>query len=116
VLTNLAGVFLAFHLILLFESLNLSSVVSTVALVTLQPIFACLGTYFIFGERFSHGAVVSMIIALLGSVIIIWGDFQIGGMALVGDILEFLGAIVIIGYFLLVQQLRRSLYFFSYAF
>src|SRR5699024_3280892 len=83
-------VFLFFHFFLWFESLNFTSVASSVVLVTLQPIFAFLGTYFIFGERFSLGAVISMIIALLGSVIISWGDFQIGGMALVGDILAFL--------------------------
>src|SRR5690625_948097 len=105
-LTTLAGVFLAFHFILWFESLNFTSVASSVVLVTLQPIFAFLGTYFIFCQRFSLVAVISMIIALLGSVIISWGDFQIGGMALVGDILAFLGAIAITGYFLLGQQLR----------
>src|SRR5699024_11603163 len=87
-----------------------------VVLVTLQPIFAFLGTYFIFGERFSLGAVISMIIALLGSVIISWGDFQLGGMALVGDILALLAAIAITGYFLLGQQLRRSLSLMTYTF
>src|SRR5690625_463868 len=71
-LTTLAGVFLAFHFILWFESLNFTSVASSVVLVTLQPIFAFLGTYFIFGERFSLDAVI---------IIISWGDFQIGGMA-----------------------------------
>ena len=115
-LTTLAGVFLAFHFILWFESLNYTSVASSVVLVTLQPIFAFLGTYLIFGERFSLGAVISMIIALAGSFIISWGDFQIGGMALFGDILAFLGAIAITGYFLLGQKLRRSLSLMTYTF
>src|SRR5699024_9983611 len=39
-LSILAGVFLAFHFILWFESLNYTSVASSVVLVTLQPIFA----------------------------------------------------------------------------
>ncbi|HLQ82259.1 MAG TPA: DMT family transporter [Pseudogracilibacillus sp.] len=116
VLTSLAGIFLAFHFILWFESLNYTSVASSVVLVTLQPIFAFLGTYFIFGERFSLGAVISMVIALAGSFIISWGDFQIGGMALFGDILAFLGAIAITGYFLLGQRLRRSLSLMTYTF
>src|SRR5699024_3847060 len=115
-LSILAGIFLAFDFILWFESLNFTSVASSVVLVTLQLIFAFLGTYFIFGERFSLGAVISMIVAFLGSVIIRWGDFQIGGMALVGDILAFLGAIAITGYFLLGQQLRRSLSLMTYTF
>ena len=116
VLTSLAGIFLAFHFILWFESLNYTSVASSVVLVTLQPIFAFLGTYLIFGERFSLGAVISMVIALAGSFIISWGDFQIGGMALFGDILAFLGAIAITGYFLLGQRLRRSLSLMTYTF
>ncbi len=116
ILTSLAGIFLAFHFILWFESLNYTSVASSVVLVTLQPIFAFLGTYLIFGERFSLGAVISMVIALAGSFIISWGDFQIGGMALFGDILAFLGAIAITGYFLLGQRLRRSLSLMTYTF
>src|SRR5699024_10253390 len=52
-LSILAGIFLAFHFILWFESLNYTSVASSVVLVTLQPIFAFLGTFFFFHERFS---------------------------------------------------------------
>src|SRR5699024_6692946 len=102
-LTTLAGVFLAFHFILWFESLNLTSVASSVVLVTLQPIFAFFGTYFFFGERFSVAATISLIITMFGSVIISWGDFQISGMALVGDILALLGAVTVTGYFLIGQ-------------
>src|SRR5690625_5043312 len=39
-----AGLFLALHFILWFESLAYTSVASSVVLVTLQPIFAFLGT------------------------------------------------------------------------
>ncbi len=51
-LAALAGVFLAFHFIFWFESLNYTSVASSVVLVTLQPIFAFLGTFLFFQERF----------------------------------------------------------------
>lgn len=115
-LSALAGIFLALHFILWFESLNYTSVASSVVLVTLQPIFAFLGTYFFFHERFSPGAVISMIIALFGSMIISWGDFQISGMALFGDILALLGAITITAYFLFGQRLRRNLTLMTYTF
>lgn len=116
ILASISGVFLALHFILWFESLNFTSVASSVVLVTLQPIFAFIGTYFIFGERFSPGAIISMIIALAGSFIISWGDFQIGGMALFGDMLALLGALAITVYFLIGQQLRRSLSLMTYTF
>lgn len=112
----LAGIFLALHFILWFESLNYTSVASSVVLVTLQPIFAFLGTYFFFKERFSPGAVISMLIALFGSIIISWGDFQISGMALFGDILALFGAITVTVYFLFGQRVRRSVSLMTYTF
>ncbi|HLR08989.1 MAG TPA: DMT family transporter [Bacillota bacterium] len=115
-LSILAGIFLAFHFILWFESLNYTSVASSVVLVTLQPIFAFLGTFFFFHERFSPGSIISMIIALLGSIIISWGDLQISGIALFGDMLALLGAIMITVYFLMGQQVRKRLSLMTYTF
>ncbi|PAV30703.1 EamA family transporter [Virgibacillus profundi] len=115
-LSIFAGVFLAFHFIFWFESLNYTSVASSTVLVSLQPIFAFLGTYLFFKERFSSGAVISMIITLFGSFIISWGDFQIGGMALFGDVLALLGAITMTVYFLFGQNVRRNLSLMTYTF
>ncbi len=47
-LSALAGIFLALHFILWFESLNYTSVASSVVLVTLQPLFSFAGAYFFF--------------------------------------------------------------------
>ncbi|MEC5424691.1 DMT family transporter [Virgibacillus sp. C22-A2] len=116
ILSIFAGVFLALHFILWFESLNYTSVASSVVLVTLQPIFAFLGTYFFFQERFSSGAVISMVIALFGSVVISWGDFQISGVALFGNMLALLGAIAVTAYFLFGQQARKRLSLMTYTF
>ncbi|WP_027964880.1 DMT family transporter [Halalkalibacillus halophilus] len=114
--STLAGVFLALHFILWFESLNHTSVASSVVLVTTQPIFAFLGGYLFFKERFTTGAVFSMIIAFTGSVIISWGDFQISGMALVGNFLALMGAIAVTGYFLFGQNVRKRLSLMTYTF
>lgn len=115
-LASLSGIFLALHFILWFESLNFTLVASSVVLVTLQPVFAFIGTYIFFGERFSVAAIISMIITIGGSIIIGWGDFQISGLALLGDILALLGAVAATGYFLLGQKLRRSLSLTTYTF
>lgn len=112
----LAGVFLALHFILWFESLHLTSVASSVVFVSIQPLFAFIGTYLLFQERFSYGAVISMIIAIFGSVIIGWGDFQLGGSALFGDMLAILGAIAITAYFLIGQSSRKNLSLMTYTF
>lgn len=115
-LALLSGLFLALHFILWFESLTLTSVASSVVLIAMQPIFAFIGTYLFFGERFSIAATISLAITIAGSIILSWGDFQISGMALVGDVLALLGAVMITGYFLLGQRLRRTQSLMTYTF
>ena len=112
----LSGVFLAFHFITWFESLKYTSVASSVVLVTLQPIFAMLGIYIIFKQKISLFGILGAVLALTGSFIIGWGDFKIGGMALYGDFLALIGAILVTGYWLVGQSLRRNLSLFPYTF
>ncbi|MHA6253019.1 DMT family transporter [Oceanobacillus sp. CAU 1775] len=116
IISIFSGIFLAMHFILWFESLNYTSVASSVVFVSTQPLFAFIGTYLLFRERFSYGAIISMVITIFGSFIIGWGDFQIGGSALFGDMLAILGAIAITGYFLIGQSVRKSLTLMSYTF
>lgn len=112
----IAGVFLAFHFIFWFESLNYTSVASSVVLVTLQPIFAFIGTYFFYKEKLSLGAFFSGILAIIGSFIISWGDFQVSGMALWGDFLAIIAAVMVTAYFLFGQTVRKRLSLFTYTF
>ncbi|WP_226585442.1 DMT family transporter [Halobacillus litoralis] len=111
-----SGVFLAFHFILWFQSLQYTTVASSVVLVSLQPVFAFTGTYIFFKERFTIGAMLSLLITIIGSGIIGWGDFQVSGLALLGDILAILGALAVTGYFLLGQHLRKRLSLMTYTF
>jgi len=103
----LAGVLLAFHFILWFESLNYTSVASSVVLVTLQPLFAFIGTYLFFKEKVTRVAMSSGILALIGSVIISWGDFRISGLALFGDLLALAACAMITAYLLVGQGIRK---------
>lgn len=111
-----AGVFLAFHFIFWFESLNYTSVASSTVLVTLQPIFAFAGTYFFFKEKLAFKTILSAAIAILGSVIISWGDFQLSGTALFGDILALIGCALITAYLLFGQDVRKRLTLITYTF
>lgn len=112
----ISGVLLAFHFIFWFESLNYTSVASSVVLVALQPIFAFIGTYVFFKERISVGAFFSGIIAIIGSIIISWGDFKISGMALWGDFLALTAAIWVTAYFLFGQSVRKQISLVTYTF
>ncbi|XJZ26602.1 DMT family transporter [Bacillota bacterium Lsc_1132] len=112
----LAGVFLAFHFILWFESLNYTSVASSTVLVTLQPIFAFVGTYYFFKETISVKTILSGLVAVGGSVMISWGDFQISGIALYGDILALIACALITVYLLFGQNVRKRLSLITYTF
>ncbi|MET3292314.1 UNVERIFIED_CONTAM: drug/metabolite transporter (DMT)-like permease [Brevibacillus sp. OAP136] len=111
----LSGVFLAAHYVLWFESLNYTSVASSTVIVTLQPLFSMAGGFFLFKERFSKGALMGCLVAIAGSIVIGWQDFQISGQALFGDILAFIAAGVITAYFFIGQHVRKKLSLVPYS-
>ncbi|MCA0988858.1 DMT family transporter [Guptibacillus algicola] len=113
---SLAGVSLAFHFILWFESLNYTSVASSVVLVTLQPLFAFIGTYLFFKEKLSWPAIIGGITAIAGSIVISWGDFRLSGIALLGDMLALTACAMITGYLLFGQNVRKRLNLIPYTF
>lgn len=112
----IAGIFLAFHFILWFESLNYTSVASSTVLVTLQPLFAFTGTYFFFKERLSVKTILSGLIAIGGCILISWGDFQISGSALYGDMLALAACGLVTAYLLFGQDVRKRLSLVTYTF
>ena len=110
-----AGGLLALHFILWFESLNYTSVASSTVLVTLQPLFAFIGTYLIFREQLTMKSIVAACVAILGSVLISWGDFNTGGAAFYGDILALVACALITGYFLIGQSMRSHISLTTYS-
>lgn len=116
ILAVLSGLFFTVYVLFWFESLQHTSVTSSVVIMTLQPIFLLVGAYFILGERFSVGTFISLLIVLMGSFVIGWGDFQISSSALFGDILAMIGAIILAIYLLIGQKLRRRLSLITYIF
>ncbi|MFS0576570.1 DMT family transporter [Sporosarcina sp. 179-K 3D1 HS] len=116
IFSTIAGIFLAFHFIFWFESLNYTSVASSTVLVTLQPIFAFVGTYFFFKEKVSMKTILSALIAITGSVIISWGDFRLSGSALYGDVLALIGCALVTAYLLFGQEVRKRLSIITYTF
>ncbi|HDR7719904.1 DMT family transporter [Bacillus albus] len=111
----ISGLFLAAHYVLWFESLQYTSVASSTVIVTLQPLFSMVGGYFLFKERFTKGAVIGCLIAISGSIVIGWQDFQISGEALYGDILAFIAAGIITAYFFISQHVRKNVSLIPYS-
>ena len=115
IFSSIAGVFLAFHFILWFESLNYTSIASSTVLVTMQPLFAFLGTYIFFKEKVTLKTLLTGSIAIIGSVLISWGDFRISGTAFYGDILAIIACALVTGYLLFGQDVRQRLSLVTYT-
>lgn len=105
----LAGLFLCFHFALWVTSLKYTSVASSVIFVTTNPIFVALASTFFLGERLSAALLLSILVAILGGLIIGWGDFDKGLQNLYGDFLALLGAIMATGYLLLGRRVRQKM-------
>lgn len=112
----LSGIFLAIHFLLWFESLQFTTATSSTVLVCLQPIFSFIGGYVVFKERIRIAAALGGFLAFTGSVVIGWGDFKIGGIALLGDILAVIAAGMVTGYWMIGQHLRKRLSLTTYTY
>lgn len=128
-----AGVFLAAHMATWISSLAFTSVASSAALVTTNPLWVTLAVFLFFGERPSRNTMIGLAAAVAGSVLIAFSD---GGAlvfdpaarpalqfdwqrlvaprdkadtALFGDGLALAGAITVSGYLLVGRILRTRL-------
>jgi len=102
-----SGLFLAAHFATWFFSLTLTSIASSTILVSTHPFLVLLFAYLVWGERPTRGALVGVAIAVLGAALVGWGDFGLSTRALWGDMLAFLGAATVAGYFLIGRHVRQ---------
>ena len=109
VLLLASGGALALHFAAWIGSLQLTTVASSVALVTTQPLWAALIAAAVLGERVSRGTVVAIAVAAAGGALIGLRDFAAGGEALLGDALALIGAVCAAVYFIIGRRLRGGL-------
>ncbi len=120
ILSLLGGLFLALHFILWITSLKYTSVASSVVLVTTNPIFVGIFSYFFLKEKLNIELIIGIILCLIGSTLIAAGDsgFEqliiVNRQALLGDILALAGAIMASGYLLVGSKAREKLDILTY--
>jgi drug/metabolite transporter (DMT)-like permease len=105
-----SGILLALHFAAWFSSLEYTTVVSSIMLVSASPLFVALGSWLFLRERIGPGVILGLIITLVGSAIV--GLSDRGGVmrnALLGDLLAFAGAVTVAGYLLIGRRLRGKL-------
>ncbi len=111
-----SGFFLALHFVLWFGSLKLTTVASSTIILALQPIVSLVGGFFVFKERTTASALMTMGIAIVGAVMIGWGDFGLSRDAILGDVLSFLSVIAVVGYLLIGQSTVKKVSHWIYSF
>ncbi|MCP3097716.1 DMT family transporter [Myxococcus sp. K15C18031901] len=111
----LSGVALALHFATWIASLQYTTVASSVALVTTQPVWVTLFAWLALSERVGRRGVVALLLCLAGSVLIGARDFAAGGTALWGDVLAVVGAILAAVYFVVGRRVREALSLGSYV-
>ncbi len=124
---GLAGVFLGAHFFFWITSLKYTSVLSSVVIVTTNPIFISIASYFLFREKPSRGLVGGIVIAVVGGGLIALSDAGTAGLAaegsapmvvrgspLYGDVMALAGAVMASCYFLVGRRVRGEVHILTY--
>ena len=114
------GVFLGLHFIFWTMSLKYTSVASSVVIVTTNPIFVGIFSWFFLREKQYAEIIAGTALCLLGSIVIAAGDSGLHALvlldkrALAGDVLALAGAVMGSAYLLTGSRVRERLDILTY--
>lgn len=111
----LAGTFLALHFGFWIASLQQTSVITSVVLVTTTPVFVGLASPFVLGERVATATWAGIGIAIMGAALMAAEDVGEGLGTVVGDLYALLGAIFAAGYLMTGRRARPQLSWVRYV-
>ncbi len=111
-LAILSGGLLGLHFATWISSLEYTSVISSVVLVTTSPLFVAIAAPLILHERLGQRTLISILLGIVGAVIISAagdaGTAPVQNAPLLGDALALIGAVAVAGYFVIGRRLRAS--------
>jgi drug/metabolite transporter (DMT)-like permease len=118
-LALLSGALLAVHFWSWIGSLAYTSVASSTALVTTNPLWVGLASVLILGERLSRKTIAGIVLTLAGSALIFASDSSSQNATLqpdpmLGNLLALLGAVAASGYLLIGRALRGRVGLLAY--
>lgn len=111
----LSGLFLSVHFAAWISSLAYTSVASSVVLVTTNPLFVGLFSWWVLGEPPGRRTGAGIGLGMAGAITIGWGDLGGGSAPLLGDALALLGAVAASAYLLTTRVARRRLPIHTYS-
>ena len=111
----LSGILLAAHFAFWISSLDYTSVMSSVVLVSTNPFFVGVASVLLLRESLGRGTIAGILVAAAGGALIGLTDLgQSGTESLRGDALALAGAVAVSGYLLIGRRLRARLSLIGY--
>ena len=110
----LAGISLGAHFWFWTESLKHTSIIISVVLVTLHPIFVGFGAYFFLKEPFGRSLVFGTVIAVFGTLIMTGMDTSLQN-SLLGNFLALMGGIFFSIFLVISRAMRKQFSTFGYS-
>ena len=106
-LVVLSGAFFAADLTLWFSSVMMTSVANASMLSNMTPVFVVLGGWLLFKYRPGPLLIVGMIVALLGSGVMMLESLELSGRSVAGDFLAMGASVFFAGYVLTLSRVRK---------
>ncbi len=111
----LGGLLLGAHFFFWMTSLRHTSVLSSVVIVTTNPIFVGVGSWLLLRERIHRSLIVGILLAAAGGAVISIADRDAGKIgSTYGNFLALCGAMTASGYLLIGRRVRSEVDVFSY--
>jgi drug/metabolite transporter (DMT)-like permease len=110
-----AGALLAGHFWAWIASVQLTTIANSAVLVSTQPLFVAGFSVWFLREHPAPRQWLGIIVAVMGAGVIGWGDFALGGRALLGDGLALVASVMAAGYFSIGRSLRQKLDLWAYT-
>jgi drug/metabolite transporter (DMT)-like permease len=104
----LSGAFLALHFAFWIASVQQTSIITSVVLVTAQPLFVALAAGPLLHEAPSSTTWLGIALATAGAAVMVGDDIGAGRDTLTGDLYAILGALCAAAYFLIGRGLRTA--------
>ncbi|MEK6303982.1 MAG: DMT family transporter [Acidobacteriota bacterium] len=111
----LGGFFLAVHFGAWITSLKYIPISTSVVLVNSHPLFVVIASYFFLGEKPHRRSLAGTAVGLAGMIVIAHDALSDVHLALKGDGLAVLGALAVVGYFIIGRKARTRISLLGYV-
>ena len=106
--TFFAGVLLGIHFILFYQAVKITTIANATFLGTLAPFFTLIYELFYLKRRYKRSIYLGMLLASIGTIFILYHDFDISNQYTLGNIYAILCSLCLSISFLIAEKVRET--------